>query len=142
MIGTVRHLALIFSAVLDAQSAGGGAFKDDCPRLAVICVSPGQAVFMDDEVVLRFFNVQGDAARFVTSVCGGSLLLGAAGLLHGYKFASHWAFRHFLPSFGAELVADRVVKDRNRISGGGVTAGIDFGLALSVELAGAAVEFE
>ena len=76
------------------------------------------------------------AARYVTSVCTGSLVLGAAGLLKGYKSACHWAWRDMLPAFGAIPVAERVVRDRNRISGGGVTAGIDFGLTVAAELAG------
>jgi cyclohexyl-isocyanide hydratase len=75
-------------------------------------------------------------ARYVTSVCTGSLVLGAAGLLKGYKSACHWAWRDMLRPLGAEPVAERIVRDRNRISGGGVTAGIDFGLALAAELAG------
>lgn len=111
---------------------------DECPKLDVICVpgGTGQTVLMGDDDVLRFLKTQGDQARFVTSVCAGSLLLGAAGLLKGYKSGSHWAFRHLLPNFGAIPVAERIVRDRNRISGGGVTAGIDFGLSLAAELAG------
>jgi cyclohexyl-isocyanide hydratase len=72
----------------------------------------------------------------VTSVCTGSLVLGAAGLLKGYRSACHWASRDLLAAFGAIPVAERVVRDRNRFSGGGVTAGIDFGLTLLAELAG------
>jgi cyclohexyl-isocyanide hydratase len=69
-------------------------------------------------------------------VCNGSLVLGAAGLLEGYRSACHWMWRHYLPRFGAIPVAERIVRDRNRVSGGGVTAGIDFGLALAADLAG------
>jgi cyclohexyl-isocyanide hydratase len=72
----------------------------------------------------------------VTSVCSGSLLLGAAGLLQGYKATSHWAAREGLSAFGAEPVDARVVVDRNRITGGGVTAGIDFGLVVLAKLRG------
>jgi cyclohexyl-isocyanide hydratase len=75
-------------------------------------------------------------ARFVTSVCTGSLLLGAAGLLNGYRATSHWYVRDLLPLMGATLDGGRVVEDRNRITGGGVTAGIDFGLALAARLRG------
>ncbi len=109
-----------------------------CPNLDVICVpgGRGQAPLMADAEVLEFLATQGAQARYVTSVCGGSLLLGAAGLLNGYRSACHWAFREMLPAFGAEPVAERTVRDRNRISGGGVTAGIDFGLVLAAELAG------
>jgi cyclohexyl-isocyanide hydratase len=72
----------------------------------------------------------------VTSVCTGALLLGAAGLLDGYKAATHWAFMELLPLFGAEPVHERVVTDRNRITAGGVTAGIDFGLTIAAAVAG------
>jgi cyclohexyl-isocyanide hydratase len=73
---------------------------------------------------------QGAQAQWVTSVCSGSLLLGAAGLLAGYRAASHWNFRQYLPAFGAIPDEARVVIDRNRVTGGGVTAGIDFALRL------------
>ncbi len=107
-----------------------------CPDLDVVCVpgGMGQMQLMKDEEVLGFLKRQGEQASYVTSVCSGSLLLGAAGLLQGYQAACHWAFRELLPKFGALPVAERIVKDRNRISGGGVTAGIDFGLALAAEL--------
>ena len=109
-----------------------------CPQLDVLCLpgGTGQVPVMGDGDVLAFLKRQGDGARYVTSVCSGSLILGAAGLLQGYRSACHWAFRDMLPMFGATPVADRVVQDRNRISGGGVTAGIDFGLTLAAELAG------
>jgi cyclohexyl-isocyanide hydratase len=74
----------------------------------------------------------------VTSVCTGSLILGAAGLLRGYRAATHWAWRDHLALFGAEPVAERVVFDRNRVTGGGVTAGIDFALALTAAVRGEA----
>jgi cyclohexyl-isocyanide hydratase len=79
---------------------------------------------------------KGVQARYVSSVCGGSLLLGAAGLLSGYQAGAHWAFRKYLPKFGATPIAKRVVKDRNRITAGGVTAGIDFALAVIEEIRG------
>jgi cyclohexyl-isocyanide hydratase len=110
----------------------------DCPRLDVICVPGGfgQVALMTDEETLAFLRKQAATARYVTSVCTGSLVLGAAGLLKGYRSACHWAWRDLLTDFGATPVAERVVRDRNRISGGGVTAGIDFGLTLAAELAG------
>ncbi|UYN93771.1 MAG: DJ-1/PfpI family protein [Enhydrobacter sp.] len=110
----------------------------DCPRLDVICVPGGfgQVALMTDPETLAFLREQGETARYVTSVCTGSLVLGAAGLLKGYRSACHWAWRDLLTDFGAVPVAERVVRDRNRISGGGVTAGIDFGLTLAAELAG------
>ncbi len=112
---------------------------DACPDLDVICVCGGLgvALLLEDAETLGFLRRQGEAARYVTSVCTGSLLLGAAGLLEGYRAACHWAFRGELARFGAVPVAERVVRDRNRISGGGVTAGIDFGLTLAAELGGA-----
>ncbi|TFW33117.1 DJ-1/PfpI family protein [Massilia horti] len=110
----------------------------DCPQLDVLCVPGGFGIecLLDDEETLGFLRRQGAQAKYVTSVCNGSLVLGAAGLLRGYRCACHWMWRELLPHFGAVPVAQRVVRDRNRISGGGVTAGIDFGLALAAELAG------
>jgi cyclohexyl-isocyanide hydratase len=110
----------------------------DCPPLDVLCVPGGFGIehLLDDDDTLAFLRRQGDQARWVTSVCNGSLVLGAAGLLRGYRAACHWMWRDLLPRFGALPVAARIVRDRNRISGGGVTAGIDFALALAAELAG------
>lgn len=110
----------------------------DCPPLTVLCVPGGFGIGtqLTDAETLAFLRRQGAGARYVTSVCNGALVLGAAGLLQGYKSACHWMWRKYLPRFGAEPVAERIVRDRNRISGGGVTAGIDFGLALAAELAG------
>jgi len=110
----------------------------ECPPLDVICIpgGAGQIDLMNDAETLAFVAAQGARARYVTSVCTGSLVLGAAGLLKGYKSACHWASRDLLAAFGAIPVAERVVRDRNRLSGGGVTAGIDFGLTLLAELAG------
>jgi cyclohexyl-isocyanide hydratase len=110
----------------------------ECPKLDVICVpgGAGQAALMTDEETLGFLRNQAATARYVTSVCTGSLVLAAAGLLKGYKAGCHWAWREMLKPFGAEPVAERVVRDRNRITGGGVTAGIDFGFVVAAELAG------
>ena len=110
----------------------------DCPQLDVICVpgGAGQIDLMNDQETLDFLRRQAPGARYVTSVCTGSLVLAAAGLLKGYRSACHWAARDHLKAFGAIPVAERVVRDRNRISGGGVTAGIDFGLTMLAELAG------
>lgn len=110
----------------------------DCPQLDVICVpgGGGQVALMSDDETLDFLRKQAAGAKYVTSVCTGSLVLGAAGLLKGYRSACHWASRELLTQFGAIPVAERVVRDRNRLSGGGVTAGIDFGLTLAAELAG------
>ncbi|MEL6187907.1 MAG: DJ-1/PfpI family protein [Myxococcota bacterium] len=109
-----------------------------CPALDVLCVpgGPGQVDHMTDGPLLDFLRRQGEGARFVTSVCTGSLLLAAAGLLDGYRATSHWSVRDHLAWFGAEPTEARVVRDRNRITGGGVTAGIDFAFTLAAELAG------
>jgi cyclohexyl-isocyanide hydratase len=110
----------------------------DCPPLDVICVpgGPGQIELMDDPEVIAFVRDRGQKAKYVTSVCTGALVLGAAGLLDGYKAATHWMSADQLPLFNAQPVAERIVVDRNRITGGGVTAGIDFGLYLAGQLAG------
>jgi len=91
---------------------------------------------MKDQRAIDFLASAGNSARFVTSVCTGSLLLGAAGLLKGYNATSHWYVRDLLPLMGAVTKKDRVVEDRNRITAGGVTAGIDFGLTLVARLKG------
>lgn len=110
---------------------------DECPQeLDVLFVPGGAFNVMEDEEVLRFLADRGPRARYVTSVCGGSIVLGAAGLLQGYNATSHWSVFEALRLFGATPVEGRVVADRNRISGGGVTAGIDFGLVLLAELLG------
>jgi len=139
--GTRIHLAWKDTNPVDTDagfSINPTTSLDACPDLDVICVpgGMGQLPLMEDQDVLAFLRRQGERATYVTSVCSGALLLGAAGLLKGYKSGCHWAFRAMLPTFGAIPVAERIVKDRNRISGGGVTAGIDFGLALAAELAG------
>lgn len=110
----------------------------DCPPLDLLFVpgGQGQVPLMTDEVVLGFLRQQAGQARLITSVCTGALLLGAAGLLQGYEAATHWAYLDLLPLFGAKPVSRRVVIDRDRITAGGVTAGIDFGLTLLARLAG------
>lgn len=95
---------------------------------------PGTTDMMKDREILDFLAEKAKTAKYVTSVCTGSLILGAAGLLRGYKAASHWATLDVLREFGAIPSDERVVEDRNRITGGGVTAGIDFGLALVAKL--------
>lgn len=107
---------------------------ETCPKdLDVLCVPGGADGTLDamrDDATLRFLKDRGARAKYVTSVCTGSFLLGAAGLLEGYEATSHWATTSLLPIFGARHRAGRIVVDRNRITGGGVTAGIDFGLFL------------
>jgi cyclohexyl-isocyanide hydratase len=104
----------------------------DCPQLDVICVPGGIGTddLVNDQETLDFLRVQAAGAKYITSVCTGSLVLGAAGLLEGYRAATHWAAMDYLPLFGATPTKTRVCVDRNRITGGGVTAGIDFALTL------------
>jgi len=110
----------------------------ECPENLDILFVPGglkgTTEVMNDPEVVDFLADRGGRAKYVTSVCTGSLVLGAAGLLRGYRAASHWTMRDLLPLLGAEPVAERVVEDRNRITGGGVTAGIDFGLRIAARL--------
>ncbi len=108
----------------------------DCPQCDVICVPGGAGTddMVNDEEVLAFLRKQASGARYITSVCTGSLVLGAAGLLSGYRAATHWSAREYLAAFGAVPSTERVCIDRNRITGGGVTAGIDFALTLVAHL--------
>jgi len=113
----------------------------DCPPLDIICVpgGPGVNALMEDAEVLAWLRDRAGTARFVSSVCTGSLVLGAAGLLRGKRATSHWGARDLLATFGATPAAGRVVRDGNVFTGGGVTAGIDFALTMVAELAGAPV---
>lgn len=94
----------------------------------------GTSEMLGDQEVLDFIASHGERAKYVTSVCTGALILGAAGLLQGYQATTHWAYHDLLPLVGAEPVQARFVEDRNRITGGGVTSGIDFGLSLLARL--------
>jgi cyclohexyl-isocyanide hydratase len=109
-----------------------------CPASLDVLFVPGgldgSLMMMDDQEVLHFLADRGKTARYVTSVCTGALVLGAAGLLRGYKATGHWYVRDLLSLLGATPVNARVVQDRNRITGGGVTAGLDFGLTLAALL--------
>ena len=107
-----------------------------CLALDVICVpgGPGVAALMEDEAVLAFLRRQAEGARFVTSVCTGALVLGAAGLLKGVRATTHWASHDFLAALGAVPEHARWVRDGRVVTGGGVTAGIDFALALVAEM--------
>jgi cyclohexyl-isocyanide hydratase len=111
---------------------------DSCPNLDLVCVPGGLPIVavMEDADAMAWLRRQGEGARYVTSVCTGSLILGAAGLLRGYRAGCHWAWRDLLPHFGAEPVSERVVVDRDRITGGGVTAGIDFAFRVLEEVRG------
>ncbi len=109
-----------------------------CPHDLTVLFTPGGTdgtlAAATDPETLAFIADRGARAKYVTSVCSGSLILGAAGLLQGYKATSHWSVRHVLSGFGAIPTDARVVRDRNRITGAGVTAGLDFGLTMVAEL--------
>ncbi|MBA6142765.1 MULTISPECIES: DJ-1/PfpI family protein [Pseudomonas] len=113
---------------------------ETCPRDLTVLFAPGGTdgtlAAASDPDTLAFFADRGARAKYITSVCSGSLILGAAGLLQGYKATSHWSCRDALSGFGAIPTDARVVRDRNRITGAGVTAGLDFGLAMVAELRG------
>jgi cyclohexyl-isocyanide hydratase len=126
------------------RSASGLLLTPDCTfaesrEADLLCVpgGPGHLALMGDATTLAWLRAIGSRARWVTSVCTGSLLLGAAGLLRGYRATTHWGSMAALPLLGAEPVAERVVFDRNRVTGGGVTSGIDFALAIIARLWGA-----
>lgn len=114
----------------------------DAPAAPDILFVPGglkgTTALLQDEDTLHFLRERGASARWVTGVCTGVLLLGAAGLLRGHRATAHWYVRDLLPTFDATPVAQRVVVDRNRVTGGGVTAGIDMALTLSALLRGEA----
>ncbi len=114
----------------------------DCPEKLDVLFVPGgfgtEAAMADAELI-AFLQAAAQRADYITSVCSGALLLGAAGLMKGYRATTHWAVHDELSQFGAQPVKARVVTDRNRISGGGVTAGIDFGLTVLAQLRGADV---
>ncbi len=124
------------------ESTGGMIFAGvrrlaDIPACDVVCVPGGAGVTdnaIGDAVFLGELRRLAATAKFVTSVCTGSLALGAAGLLRGKRAATHWASRDLLASFGAIADRGRVVRDGNVITGGGVTAGIDFALTVVAEL--------
>ncbi|MDD2861072.1 MAG: DJ-1/PfpI family protein [Acidiphilium sp.] len=108
----------------------------DCPPLDIICIPGGIGInaLLTDQTILDFVRTQAKTARYITSVCTGALLLGVAGLLTGKRATTHWSAMEFLPAFGAIPTHARVVRDGNLITGGGVTAGIDFALTLAAEL--------
>ncbi|MEM7458425.1 MAG: DJ-1/PfpI family protein [Pseudomonadota bacterium] len=111
---------------------------DEIEEVDILCIPGGLGTMeiMQDQQVLDWLQKVAAKAQWVTSVCTGSLVLGAAGLLKGYKSACHWASIDQLEFFGALPVRERIVEDRNRFSGGGVTSGIDFALALTARIRG------
>ncbi|PQA87776.1 DJ-1/PfpI family protein [Hyphococcus luteus] len=109
-----------------------------CPGADLLCVPGGFGIddAMQDEETIAFVRRQAEGARYVSSVCTGAFILGAAGLLQGKKATTHWAYHDELKRVGAEPVKARVVRDGNLFTGGGVTAGIDFAFTLMAEIAG------
>lgn len=113
---------------------------DDCPQLDLICVPGGGAgvlAAIQDGAALDFVRRQAVTARYITSVCTGAFILGAAGLLRGRRASTHWSVTDLLPMVGATHKKARVVRDGNVITAGGVTSGIDFALSVVAEIAGA-----
>src|SRR3954470_20162109 len=149
--GPHQVLSRLLGAEVILASREGGAIETDgitfagfrpvgdIERCDIVCVPGGFGVTdnaIQDEDFLRELRRLADGARYVTSVCTGSLALGAAGLLRGKRAACHWAWRELLTAFGAIPDPGRVVRDGNIVTGGGVTAGIDFALSLAAEIAG------
>lgn len=141
MPGAVVHTAA--KAVQPIQTDSGFAMLPstnltDCPQADLLCVPGGFGTrdVIQDQETLQFLRDQAAGAQYVTSVCTGSLALGAAGLLKGKRATSHWAYTSLLEKFGATYEAARVVKDGNVITAGGVTSGIDFALTVIAEIAG------
>ncbi len=110
----------------------------DCPPTDLLCIPGGFGIddAMRDEETIAFVKREGGRAKYITSVCTGAFILGAAGLLKGKKATTHWAYHNELKRVGAEPVKARVVRDGNLFTGGGVTAGIDFAFTLAAEVAG------
>ncbi len=126
MIASERGLAFATTRLADVESCD------------LICVpgGPGVNPMINDAPFIGELRRLAGTATYVTSVCTGALILGAAGLLKGKRATTHWAYREILPTFGAVRVDERVVRDGNTITGGGITAGIDFGLTVAAEIAG------
>ena len=135
---------LLIWKTLDPIVAGGGmrilpdVTYETCPDLDLICIpgGAGMNLLLNDPETLDFIREKAATARYVTSVCTGSLVLAAAGLLKGKRAACHWMSRDMLSELGAIPDSSRVVIDGKFISGGGVTAGIDFGLTVAAEIFG------
>ena len=137
------HVVLVGTRAGPIRSEWGLTLGTDCtleeaPPLDILCIPGGVGInaLLSDDRVLDFVAARGARAAWVTSVCTGALVLGAAGLLRGYRATTHWLSLGLLAEVGATPVEGRVVRDRNRVTGGGVTAGIDFALALVAELRG------
>lgn len=152
--GPVQFLSRLPGAKVHVVSKNGGAVTTDsgfsilpssafadCPPADILCVPGGHGVreAIADPAVVDFVRRQGDDAQWVTSVCTGAFILGAAGLLQSKRATCHWGYTHLLPLFGATHEGARVVRDGNLVTAGGVTSGIDFALELIAIIAGDAV---
>jgi cyclohexyl-isocyanide hydratase len=111
---------------------------EDCPQADIICIPGGHGVreAIADAAIVDFVRKQAQEAKWVTSVCTGAFILGAAGLLQGKRATCHWGYTHLLPLFGATHEAARVVRDGSLVTAGGVTSGIDFALELIAMISG------
>jgi cyclohexyl-isocyanide hydratase len=149
--GPVQFLARMPGAVIHVASKDGKAVQTDCdfaivpgsdfsacPQADLICVpgGPGVAEVLGDPVVIDFVRSQAANARWITSVCTGTFILGAAGLLQGKRATTHWGYTHLLERYGAHFEQTRVVRDGQLITAGGVTSGIDFSLQVIAAIAG------
>jgi cyclohexyl-isocyanide hydratase len=149
--GPVQFLSRLPGAKIHVVSNDGGAVATDCgfsilpassfadcPQADLICVpgGPGVAAALSDTVLTDFVRAQSASAKWVTSVCTGAFILGAAGLLHGKRASTHWGYTHLLAQYGAIYEEARIVYDGNLVTSGGVTSGIDFALSLIATLAG------
>ena len=149
--GPVQFLSRLPGAKVHVVSKDGAAVKTDCgfsilprsgfgqcPQADVLCVPGGHGVrdAIADQVIVDFVRQQANGADYITSVCTGAFILGAAGLLQGKKATCHWAYTQLLPLFGAMHQPARVVNDGNVITAGGVTSGIDFALELIAAISG------
>jgi len=148
--GPVQFLSRLPGAVVHVVSKDGRAVTTDCgfsilprsgfaacPQADILCVPGGHGVrdAIADTALVDFVRQQAKGADYITSVCTGAFILGAAGLLQGKKATCHWAYTHLLPLFGATHVPARFVHDGNLITAGGVTSGIDFALSLIATIA-------
>jgi cyclohexyl-isocyanide hydratase len=138
-----REIHLVWKSLEPVTEAGGMRLLPTttyagCPQLDLICVpgGPGMNPLLNDEETLAFVRRQAEGARYITAVCTGALVLGAAGLLKGKRATTHWTALPMLAAFGATPVDARTVTDGNVITGGGVTAGIDFALRIAADLLG------
>jgi cyclohexyl-isocyanide hydratase len=149
--GPVQFLSRMPGAKLFVASKGGKAVTTDCgfsivptisfadcPQADIICVPGGHGVreAIADSTIVDFVRNQAKGTSWITSVCTGAFILGAAGLLQDKRATCHWGYTHLLPLFGATHEAARVVRDGNLVTAGGVTSGIDFALELIAMISG------